>query len=201
MLIKNSKSSQMFMNHWKNETLKIISDDNLLEKACSIDYPYGGADQMSFMQIINYNKLEKKYTCSINDNSIKLLAYPCEEINMTNSKPLNDKIHIIHFKGGWQPILVRGSRFTKDRPFNTGKEMFLLFLKTYKNAINRLKIINASISINDYNISFPNYLNEDSFKIKKFSFYLFIIISNIKYIPSLILKILSKLKKILLKIL
>jgi hypothetical protein len=62
-----------------------------------------------------------------------------------------------------------------------------------------LNNISNSIKLNDYNIFFPKFIDKRDFKVKKLLFWVFIIISNIKYLPTLILIVLSKLKRTFLR--
>ena len=195
MLIKKNPSSLKFFEKWKQDTLKIIKDDAMREKASSVDYPYGGPDQMSFYKILNYKKDKTDYEIQIDDKNLSLVGFPCRFLNETNSVPLNDKIDVIHYKGGWQPILMKGARFSKYRSFKNGKEMYLLYLKTFRDGFERLLKNDNKIKMAQLNIFFPNYIDKNTFELKKINFYFFIFLSNIKALPHVVLNTVSILKR------
>jgi len=173
MLVKNSASVINFFTQWREQTIAVIQDKIAFKKANSLDYPYGGADQMAFYTLIGYKKGKKEHIFSNNDQKIVLQAISCELLNETRSTQVTEQTHVIHYKGGWRPILLEGGGFTKNRPKQTSWGMYLLFLKTYLQAISQLNKIDKEIVYQDFNIKIPFYLNKDKLEENKWLYWLF----------------------------
>ena len=195
MLVKNHQSLNKFFNAWTKKTLAILNNQVEFAKANNTErYPYGGSDQMSFYQLINFEKSKSEYKINIQGSNIILKTEPCAALNETNSRPLSPQMHIIHYKGGWRNILLRGRSFTKLRPKKQSFEMYTLFLKTYQQAIEQVKRHNPKASLIDFDIKIPFYLDKKTLTESKTKYTIFCLIDrlvfrNIELFKSLIKKI------------
>lgn len=174
MLCKGS-SYQSFFNLWKEETFKIINDLELFKKANSPQYPYGGSDQMSLFNILCYDPKQNKYIVSINGQKIVFRGIPCDILNEVCSKNITDTIHIIHYKGWWQKILLEGQDFQKkNRTKEHSWDMYILYLKTFKESLefisDRTKM---GYKPKDFNVVIPIYLNTSTFTEIKFFYFIY----------------------------
>ena len=171
---------EIFFKKWLEETFIILNDKHLLSQASSINHPFGGADQMSFYNLINYNTEIDKYDFEINNTRIKLIGIPCEILNETRSTKISNKTHIIHYKGGWQPILLDGKGFTKNRPKKDSWEMYLLYLKTHKMALEYFnRVLNKKYVLGSFGIRIPFYLSKIDFKENKIGYIFFYFFSKL----------------------
>jgi hypothetical protein len=159
----------LFFKLWKNKTVKIINDAELFSKANSPKYPYGGSDQMSLFQLLDYNPNKKDYRVPVFRDELVFRGKSCNDLNEVYSKSINENTHIIHYKGWWHKILLEGQNFQKKvRTKKLSWEMYILFLKIFMKS---LELIGAEHKTNfkpkDFNIVFPFYVNKLKFKENK----------------------------------
>ncbi|MFH0969758.1 MAG: hypothetical protein V1804_04575 [Patescibacteria group bacterium] len=165
ILFCRGNNFEIFFEKWLKETLLILNNNQLLSRAISVKYPFGGADQMSFYRILNYSKGVDKYELNLDNKKIIFKGVPCDILNETTSTKIKDTTHIIHYKGGWQPILLMGKGFTKNRPKKESWEMYLLYLKTHKMALECFnKSLNKNYKLGSFGIKIPFYLSKIDFK-------------------------------------
>ncbi|MBU0707868.1 hypothetical protein KKG41_05865 [Patescibacteria group bacterium] len=174
MLVKNSGRVTIFFQEWQNRTNLILNDPKEYANANNTDdYPYGGTDQMSFYNLINYSKGQNSFTADIAGESVKLIALPCAQLNETRSTNITPEKHILHYKGGWRPILLDGTNFTSNRPKEKSLEMYKLFLKTFSEAIEAIQKIDPQVRMRDFNIRVPYYLNIETGQENKLKYFVY----------------------------
>ena len=182
LLSDGSKESVSFFKLWKQRTLEILSNRELLNQANDRNLCYGGADQMALFNILNYKRDNKIYTININGAIVNFKGVPCKFLNETNSTKITRDTHIIHYKGGWQLILLRGLGFSKNRPKDLSWEMYIYFLRNYKEAINLInRKLKTKYPITFFNIKIPFYLNLQNYKENKILYILFFILKKIQH--------------------
>lgn len=179
MLVKNTKKIANFFSIWKKRTIEILNNKEDFDKANSLSFPYGGADQMSFYNIIGYRKNVNDYLVKVGDDYLKFNGIPCAILNETRSVPVGSQTHVIHYKGGWRSILTEATNFTKNRPKKESFEMYLLYLKTFKEAFDIVQKYDSSFSAKDFNITTPSYLDEN-FVENKFRYLIFVLFNFTK---------------------
>lgn len=156
-----STATEEFFKKWHSETKKILSDPLLRARATSSSYPYGAPDQMAFYTLIEFKRGSTEYAVTVGGKRLRCKGLPCELLNETNSRPLNDRMHIIHYKGGWHSILIDGTDFTPRRPKEDSWEMYLLYLKTYREALAyAAQRLGNRMPRKGFGITRPLYLNE-----------------------------------------
>ncbi len=124
-----------FLDAWAQRTTEINNDPKLREQATTRAFPFGAPDQMAWWNMISFEKGTNKYKISIKNTELTIRGFSCQELNETNSCPITDITHIIHYKGGWHSILIDGTGFTSKRSREDSWEMYLLYLQTYKDAL------------------------------------------------------------------
>jgi len=118
ILGNNSKRLKNFFEYTAQRIDEIFSNDEYLMEAT---LKSGAADQHSANELIfqgnkipfhyNFNVSSRKaiysqeYNIDINDESTKIIFFECEKYNQVLCAPLDDNLHIIHFKSSWHPIL------------------------------------------------------------------------------------------------
>ena len=174
VILTKGDAKKTFMKEWLNKTLEIINDEFLLKQAVSTDYPFGGADQMSFHQMVGYQREKEFFNVDINGEKLKFVSVPCAVLNETRSIDINNDMRIIHYKGGWQMIMLEGKGFTKSRSKKSSWSMYMLYLKIYKDAINYMnKKSGSSYDASSLGIKIPFYLNKETLKEDKFLYGIF----------------------------
>lgn len=133
MLVKNSNAAQYFFQKWTNKIIDILNDEEKISIACSPQYHFGAVDQMAFYQMIDFSLEKKCYSFNTPYGDITLKSVPCNELNQTNSVPLNNDIYIYHYKGGWRSIIQHGE-FSQYRGFFESYSMLKLFSETLNRA-------------------------------------------------------------------
>ena len=99
----------------------IIAIHNPLDPgvARSESHPYGHVDQMAFSETIGYERSTTEFIPQ-DCGSLKARAVDGYILNETRSVPIAPESRILHYKGGWHPILLDGHTFTRNRPMRAG---------------------------------------------------------------------------------
>lgn len=174
MLVRAGDAANAFFDLWLEETVKILSNSHLTSIASSSQHPYGGADQMSLFQIINYHESHSEYQVICKDCVVKVRSVSTNVLNETNSVPIGEATHVIHFKGGWQQILLYKGRFKKARTREKCMPMYSFFLKTFQKGLER---INESTSSNlmpvDLGVPIPLWYQQKSIYLRESMYFLY----------------------------
>ena len=101
-------------------------DPALMAVARSESQPYGHVDQMAFSETIGYERSTTEFIPQ-DCGGLKARAVDGYILNETRSVPIAPETRILHYKGGWHPILLDGHTFTRNRPMRAGWEMFTLY--------------------------------------------------------------------------
>ena len=169
MLVRKSEMVEAFFEEWKSKTIGILKNDKLKAQANSLKYPYGGPDQMSFHQLIRYDRRITEFKVQVRGKGMALfcVAIPCAILNETNSVSNIDGKYILHYKGGWRPILTEGRGFSKNRSKKDSLPMYIMYLQMLKAALVRCQ---GKIDLTDCNIVIPSYLDFDTLKENRFQY-------------------------------
>lgn len=163
ILAHGRAASVAFFRVWRDRTLAIIKDPELYRQANDYSLGYGAADQMALWQMLGYERGRADYKIEAAGTSVRLRAEPCAVLNETNSLPVTDEKHILHYKSGWQPILLQGRPFTRNRPRLDSWPMFTLYLRRFSAALTLLNgAAGARFTARDFNIVVPSYLEVES---------------------------------------
>jgi len=138
LLARAGEGTRRFFGEWLRRTQEILRTPALYAQANSRDFPYGGGDQMALYQMLDYRPGQSRYAVSIGGHTVHCRGEPCATLNETNSVPVTARTHVIHYKGGWQPILLDGKPFSRHRPRAACREMYALYLETFHAALARL---------------------------------------------------------------
>lgn len=160
MLARGGEGTTAFFRAWCAATVRILETPELFAQANDQSLPYGGTDQMSLHQMLGYSQDRALY--KLGDTTLR--AEPCARLNETNSRALCDEICVVHYKAGWQAILLRGRPFSRFRKRAESWEMLSLFLETFLAA---LRDVNAAtddgLTARDFGIAWPWYWREGRF--------------------------------------
>ena len=160
MLARGGAAAAAFFQAWCAETVRILQTPELFAQANDQSQPYGGTDQMSLHQMLGYSRDRVLYKVG----STTLRAEPCARLNETNSRPLADEICVVHYKAGWQAILLRGRPFSRFRRREDSWEMLTLFLQTLAAALGDIAAKTGShISPTELGIAWPWYWRDGRF--------------------------------------
>lgn len=175
LLAKGDKSTYFFRK-WRVNTVKIIQDPMLFAEANNMAGVFGGADQMSLYRMLGYNKEKVCYESEIDGVKLFFKGYECKYLNETNSKKIEADTFIIHYKGGWQPILLEGHLFTKNRKKHDSMEMYKLYLRTYLGSIDYLNCrTKKSYSHKKLGIVVPFYINKITGRENEILYHLYVL--------------------------
>ena len=167
LLARSGPATSAFFRAWREATLHILQTPELFQQANDQSLPYGGTDQMSLIQLLDYEAARTRYTLSLDGLEIRLRAEPCALLNETNSRPLSgsgDTICVVHYKAGWQSILLSGRPFSRFRPRVASWEMFVFFMETFAAALARLNAASSTqYTPHDLGIQWPWYYREGRF--------------------------------------
>ncbi|WP_162141781.1 putative nucleotide-diphospho-sugar transferase [Daejeonella oryzae] len=166
MLFKLNSNVLSFMQKWKEQSLLNIRNPENYLKAKSHDYPYGGPDQMAFHTILSFQKDTLEY----NVNGTLLKGFDSKFFNETRSVRITEHTHIIHYKGGWQKVILQGGTFSKKRTLSDSKEMYILYVKMAEEALDFVKSkADVQLTLSEFGISKPSYLNK-SYEVNYFKY-------------------------------
>lgn len=157
ILARGGAAATEFFRRWKAETLHILATPELFAQANDHALPYASPDQMAVHRLVGYEPSRTSYELA-GEPPVRVDAARCEQLNEMNSRPLDDAMHIIHYKGGWQHILLNGRPFSQWRPRDLSWGMFGLYLDTFLAALARLnRATGAAFSARDFGIVVPWY--------------------------------------------
>lgn len=163
MLARGGSTARAFFREWEKRTAHILATPTLYAQANDFSLGFGGTDQMSFFQMIGYERERVDYEIDCGGERVRLHGVPCAQLNETNSRPLSDDMAIIHYKGGWQFILLKGRPFTKNRPRAQGWEMFVLYLRRFQRALALLNsAAGTQFTARDFGIVVPSYCEPET---------------------------------------
>ena len=164
ILARGGAATTAFFHAWRHETLAILSAPELFAQANDQTQPYGGTDQMSLYRMLPFREGVTQYLVSRQGQHTRVHLEPCAKLNETNSRPLEDSIHVVHYKAGWQRILLDGRPFSRFRPREASWDMLGYFLQTFTDALAR---VNAASSRRwnaaDFGICWPWYYDRGAF--------------------------------------
>lgn len=176
MLVKLSDKVLNFITKWKEHSMNNVRDPLNYEKAKSHEYPYGGPDQMAFHQMLSFNKDQMSYDL----NGLLFNAYDSKHFNETRSKEITEDTHIIHFKGGWQKVIIEGGTFSKKRTLADSREMYISYIKMAEDGLAHINNnLYTELTLSEIGIAKPHYL-KNSYKINYLDYSLIQFISNVK---------------------
>jgi hypothetical protein len=162
LLCRINARTRAFFAEWRRQTIAILQDPERYRKANSPDLPYGAGDQMALHEMLGYREGTTAYEMQLGDEKVRLRGESCEYLNETRSCPITERTHIIHFKGGWQPILLEGRSFSKNRPKAGCWEMYLFYLDTFEQALAHVNSRTSDQSVAaDWGVSIPSYVREN----------------------------------------
>lgn len=174
LVCRNNEKTHAFFELWKEKTKNILNDKVLFAQSGSRDFPYGGADQMALYQMLDFDFKKENYLLSLGGATINVKSMPCAVLNETNSTTISDYTHIIHYKGGWQLILIDGDCFTKNRPKKDSWEMYVYYLKTFLRAMRYVNKINVcDLNSNFFGIKVPFYIDTTTWQENTFLYFLY----------------------------
>jgi hypothetical protein len=161
LLCRINARSRAFFERWRADSVAILGDPERFRQSSDPGLPYGGADQMALHQTLGYREGETHYRAEIAGKTVHFRGEPCEALNETRSVPLGERAHILHYKGGWQPILLDGRRFSRHRPKAVSWEMYLFYLENFERALRRLnEAAGTSFTARDFHLQIPAYVHE-----------------------------------------
>ncbi len=163
LLAHGRPATAAFFRTWRDRTLKIIRDPELYRQANDYSLGYGAADQMALWKMLGYERSRAEYSIECEGHGVRLRAEPCALLNETNSLPVTDDKHILHYKSGWQPILLQGRPFTRNRPREASWPMFTLYLRRFREALDGLNAAaGTKFTARDFGIVVPFYLETET---------------------------------------
>jgi hypothetical protein len=164
VLARGGERSGAFFRRWRDETLEILQTPELFAQANDPAEPYGGTDQMSLYRMLPYRDAVDGYTVDCDGQTARVRMEQCARLNEINSGPLQEQTHVVHYKGGWQRILLDGRPFSRFRPRAKSWEMLEFFLETFSDA---LAVVNANAArrytAEDFGIKWPWYYDRGEF--------------------------------------
>ena len=164
ILARGGPSATAFFRMWRDETVRILQTPELFAQANDQSQPYGGTDQMSLYRMLPFREGATRYDMAGMGANARIRVVPCATLNETNSRPLTPETHIVHYKAGWQRILLDGRPFSRFRPRAESWEMLGFFLETFSEA---LAIVNSGsgrrFTPADFGICWPWYYQRGEF--------------------------------------
>ncbi len=159
-----------FMRVWRDATTRILQTPELFAQANDSSLPYGGTDQMSLYQMLGYERDRALYTMECKGRSVRLRAEQCARLNETNSRPLVEEICVVHYKAGWQQILLNGRPFSQWRPRVASWEMLSFFLETFATGLARVNAATGlAMTAADFGIRWPWYWQAGKFSASRYA--------------------------------
>ncbi len=126
VIVRNGKTGAVLLDEWINRTEEIAANPESLSRAVALS---GAVDQHAFRELIDFAKYDRGFSRIVSNHQLEFRGIPCRVLNETNCTDITDETHVVHYKAGWHPILLRGEAFTDHRPERRCSEMHDLWLK------------------------------------------------------------------------
>ncbi len=163
LLAHGRPAATAFFREWRDRTLEICRTPALYAQANDFSLGYGAADQMALWRMLRYERGRSGYGIECGGETVRLRAEPCAVLNETNSVPVTDDKAILHYKAGWQLILLQGRPFSRNRPRDQSWPMFTLYLTRFRAALAALNTASGTrFTARDFGIVIPSYFNADT---------------------------------------
>jgi hypothetical protein len=164
MLARGGERAHAFFRRWREETMRILETPASFAQANDPSEPYGGTDQMSLYQMLPYVDGSTSYTVDCGGVSVCVATERCSRLNETNSRPLTPDVAVVHYKGGWQRILLDGRPFSRFRKREASWEMLTYFLETLESAVRSVNATTGLLySTAEFGIRWPWYYQRGEF--------------------------------------
>lgn len=163
----NTKSVHDFFKKWAEKTISIINSPQLFSQVNDKRQPFGGADQMALIKLIKYSPNQNIFNYVSGHSKLRIASLPCKQINEIQSTSITADTHVVHFKGGWRHILFYGDDFTSNRPKIASWEMYILYLKTYFEAVSQINSQTGfQLTPQHFGLHIPFYIDTHTWKEK-----------------------------------
>jgi hypothetical protein len=164
ILARGSARASAFFLAWREETLRILRSPELFAQANDQAGPYGGTDQMALYRMLPYKEGVSDYDVCLGGENARAHVMPCAMLNETSSRPLTNDTRIVHYKAGWQRILLDGRPFSRFRPRAESWEMMKFFLETFADALAKVNAASGrKFAPSDFGIAWPWYYDRGRF--------------------------------------
>jgi len=135
IIVRTSEKVSKFLELWSQKSDEILHNKEQFEEARNKN---GGANQHSLVTILKKINIFEGGKVDFEFGTLKFKGIPCKELNQTNSVPINSGSHILHYKGGWRPIILENAGYTTNRSKETSHEMKEYWEERYKDFNERL---------------------------------------------------------------
>jgi len=123
--VRNGKRVLPIITEWVTRIEKIISNQQDLNLALVRS---GAADQHALREIIGYINYDRPFIRQINGEEYLFRGVNCQLLNETNCSVISEDTHVIHYKGGWHPLILEKKGYSVNRPKERCQEMHLKWL-------------------------------------------------------------------------
>ena len=160
LLCRAGPRATAFAARWRELAIGILGNSERFQQANDPKLPYGAADQMALHEMLQYRDGQARYEVEIGAKRVRFRGESCELLNETRSCPMTARTHLVHFKGGWQPILLDGRRFSRNRPKAGCWEMYTWYLDTFHRALASVCAASpGKWSPGDFHVRIPTYIS------------------------------------------
>lgn len=146
--VRASPRAAAFFRLWRDETQHIAASRERFDEAMKES---GALDQHSLLSLLGAldrsTPLDGRRDLAFAFGPIVVVGLACAVLNQTNSVPLASEARILHYKGRWHPVLLRGKHFTHRRTYRASHEMYDLWLRSLRTceAVTGLALLPASV--------------------------------------------------------
>ncbi|MBN2289124.1 MAG: hypothetical protein JXQ83_07310 [Candidatus Glassbacteria bacterium] len=131
MVVNNSPRAIYFFHLWLKGIAECLANRKALQEAVRKN---GAVDQHVLAEWLGTPLPEAPKEVDIRGRKLTFKPAPCSELNETRSRSIGPEVRVIHYKGGWQPILVENKDFSQYRSRDLSLEMYRYWMSIYSNA-------------------------------------------------------------------
>jgi len=133
VVVRNSSVLRAFMSLWHSATMEIARDERALQKAAAQN---GAGDQHALFELLGLRRGQwppvGEWVRKFEFGELLFYGAACDELNQTNSVPVDSGARIFHYKAGWRPILLEDAGYGKYRTEENSAEMHRYWESTYR---------------------------------------------------------------------
>lgn len=155
--IRKSDVANAYLADVTAQNVKILKSRS---KSVKSNRLYGGPEQHAFVKPLTKRNIRleshdpSEHVRAESSDGLRVLSVPCKKYNESDATLLGSDSRVIHFKSGWQNLILGEGEFTTKRPEHLAIPLAAEFMGHLESVLARAKGTELSRLLNE-----PKYLN------------------------------------------
>ena len=157
MLVRGAHTAAFFAA-WRDLTIEIVESD---DQSAAALRQYGGMDQMSFARLVQYDQGMPTTQVEAGGHTFTCTALSGDVLNQTRPVDEPTTAAILHYKGAWQNLLLKGQSISSTPDGAEREPMYELYLQTFVEALARVHAHRPALPGAAFGVRVPFYFDAD----------------------------------------